>query len=50
MFENWFNYSKPGLQSWPTDSNGNYYGQLDHVAVAYYDSNGTRFEVDQVEG
>lgn len=49
-YNKWCNYSTPGIDSWPTDSNGNYYGELDQITVAYYDDTGTRFEVDQVEG
>ena len=49
IFDKWLNYSNPGLSSWPTDSNGNYYASLTDVTVAYYDANGIRFEVEQVE-
>lgn len=49
IFDKWLNYSKPGLSSWPTDSNGNYYANLDDVTVVYYDAAGIRFEVEQVE-
>ncbi|MNC30614.1 hypothetical protein D3C75_789030 [compost metagenome] len=48
-YEKWCNYSNPGIQTWPSDSNGNYFAELTHVTVAYYDANGTRFDVTQVE-
>lgn len=47
-YEKWCSYSTPGISSWPSDSNGNYFASLDRVVVAYYDTNGTRFEVNQV--
>lgn len=49
MYEKWFNYSKPGMSSWPTDSNGDYYGRLDYLGVVYYDANGVRFAVEEVQ-
>lgn len=50
IFDKWFSvFSGPGLTGWPTDSNGNYYANLDDVTVAYYDASGIRFEVEQVE-
>ena len=48
-YEIWCNYSNPGLHSWPSDSNGNYFARLERIAVAYYDRSGTRFEVKLVE-
>lgn len=48
-YEKWCNYSDPGLHSWPSDSNGNYFARLERIAVAYYDRSGTRFEVKLVE-
>jgi hypothetical protein len=43
------NYNQPGIDGWPTDSNGNYFAELNDVTVAYYDANGTRFDVTQKE-
>lgn len=48
-YQKWCEYSNPGLSSWPSDSNGNYFAELSNVTVAYYDANGTRFEVTQVK-
>lgn len=48
-YEKWCSYSNPGLHSWPSDSNGNYFARLERIAVAYYDRSGTRFEVKLVE-
>lgn len=42
------NYNTPGLDGWPSDSNGNYFAELSNVTVVYYDANGTRFDVTQV--
>ncbi|MNL11077.1 hypothetical protein D3C87_1318980 [compost metagenome] len=41
-------YNQPGLDGWPSDSNGNYFAELSNVTVVYYDANGTRFDVTQV--
>lgn len=48
-YQKWCDYSNPGLNGWPSDSNGNYFAELSNVTVAYYDANGTRFEVTQVK-
>lgn len=48
-YQKWCSYSKPGISSWPSDSNGNYFARLSAVTVAYYDHSGTRFEVNLVE-
>lgn len=48
-YDKWCNWGEPGLQSWPSDSNGNYFAELESIVVAYYDANGNRFEVEQVE-
>ena len=49
-YDKWCNnYNKPGLDGWPTDSNGNYFAALSDVTVVYYDANGTRFNVTQVK-
>lgn len=42
-------YNQPGIDGWPSDSNGNYFAELSNVTVAYYDANGTRFDVTQVK-
>lgn len=48
-YDKWCNYGNPGISSWPSDSNGNYFAELLDISIAYYDANGTRFEVTEVE-
>lgn len=48
-YEKWCEYSNPGLHSWPSDSNGNYFARLERITVAHYDVSGTCFEVRLVE-
>lgn len=39
-----------GLDCWPADHNGDYYGSLDLIAVTYYNAEGTAYGVKQVIG
>lgn len=49
-YEKWFNtYSGPGLSAWPSDSNGNYFAELEGIKISFYDANGIRHQVTEVE-
>jgi len=47
-FDKWCYYSNPGLSGWPTDTNGNYFGDLTYITVHFYDKQGVHFDVDIV--
>lgn len=47
-YDKWCYYSNPGLQGWPTDSNGNYFADLSYITVYFYNEQGVHFDVDIV--
>lgn len=50
MFQKWCDHSSPGLSTWPSDHNGNYFAELQDVTVTYYDHLGAPFHVSLIEG